>query len=208
MPQVNYRMAMHRANIARFGEPRTLDELAEFVIKVINHQIEPNRVVGFKWNLRYTDQVSNTHSSPLEGVTNWGSDDDRPRGYPGFTGRVWIRYDREPKSFGSEPFGRTTTHTGTGGYGSYSGPWTEISRYRYENRKRKDYPEPQSYSWDYRFYLEDWPEIRRQVEQQQIWRALNGREGFTMDHEWEWHDPVTVRADADYINRMDENALA
>ena len=50
-----------------------------------------------KFDLRWSDEVSNSHSCPVGGVENWGGrvkmpdGTDAPRGYPGWTGRVdWI----------------------------------------------------------------------------------------------------------------------
>ena len=107
-------------------EPTTLDELAECVIKVIDRQTP---VAGFVWHIRHDTSVSNTHDCPIDGVTNWGGrDQNRPFGYPGWEGRVWIRYKSDKETWGSDPFRATLTHTGAGGWGSYDGPWQKISR--------------------------------------------------------------------------------
>jgi len=39
-------------------------------------------------NIFYNDKISNTHSCPYNGVTNWGSKNDKPNGYPGWRGRI------------------------------------------------------------------------------------------------------------------------
>jgi hypothetical protein len=109
-------------------EPETLDELAECVIKVMNQRSD---VLGFQWDMWYSKCVSNTHNSPIGKPTNWGCNDDLPRGYPGWAGRVWFRI-RDRNSFGSEVLANTLTYTGTGGYGGYHGPWENIGEALYE----------------------------------------------------------------------------
>ena len=79
------------------GEPRSLDELVSCVIKVIN-TVTP--VKGFAWDIR-KGEVSNSHDCPMDGVTNWSrSDTSLPTSYPGWCGRVWIRYDSYTKDRG------------------------------------------------------------------------------------------------------------
>jgi len=202
MPQVNYRLAMHRADIARHGEPEDPNELAEFLIAVVNRQIHPNRIVGFVWEIRYSDQVSNSHSAPLEGVQNWSRTDVLPCGYPGFYGRLWVRY-AEPSS-GSDSFYRVAAYTGTGGFGCFNGPWSHISQYRYQHRNIESYPEPQVYSWDFRFYIDDWPRISQHVERQRILWALQGGSPFIMDQKYHWEDPETVRSDRAFVRRVED----
>jgi hypothetical protein len=53
-------------------------------------------------NLNYREHCSNSHNAPRDGVTNWsGRDDDKPTGYPGFSGRVKYVLDNEP-NFGDK----------------------------------------------------------------------------------------------------------
>lgn len=142
-------------------EPQSLDELAECVIKVIDQQVP---VLGFKWDIR-KGNVGNTHDCPLDGVTNWGGrEEGAPRSYPGWEGRVWIRYAKKTDGW-SDVFDRTLTHPGKLGGGSYSGPWQALSTAVYKINqyrhlaKKKALPEPEIYSWDYRFFDSDWSEL-------------------------------------------------
>lgn len=187
-------------------DPADLDELAQCVINVINcyedrsrQKVVKPKVVGFSWDLLHGNSISNTHACPIDGVSNWGCDPKKPRGYPGWTGRVWIRYDKPAVSFGSDPFRITCTYPGTGGWGGYNGPWETLynawyTRYRgYKKPPRDAYPEPQIYSWDYRFFDADWPDL----EQMRMWDILSDRDG--RDHKFLWEDPLVKMADVNFM---------
>lgn len=90
-------------------------------------------------DLRWSDRVSNSHSHPRNGVSNWGRHADLPDGYPGWEG--WVEYElsEDLPSFGSEVFKDTGIHTGSGGARGRS-------RYGYEAR----------------FYSSDWPGLDKQ----------------------------------------------
>lgn len=181
-------MNLVKSNILKIfkKEPETLNELAQCVIAVI----EKNnvKVLGFQWDIKFGD-VPNTHHSPVGFPLNWGRERDKPLHYPGWRGRVWIRYDTHlrPRSFGSDPFRETLTHTGTGGYGSYDGPWNEILN--------SSVPKIYTYSWDYLFFQSDWPELERQ---EQLICALHG-EPYIGKHFFSWTDPETKRKDEELI---------
>jgi len=191
-------------------EPESLDELARCVIAVIENQKNDDygqggknyRVAGFAWDIHYRDLVSNTHSSPAGLPQNWRGEAHLPKGYPGWMGRVWIRYAEPCRSFGSSPFDSTLTHTGTGGAGGYGGPWETISaeRFRrYGHKRVKDaYPEICCYSWDYRIYQADWPKLTQWVEKQQIWSELSGKP-WLKNHTFEWNDPEVLAQDAAFL---------
>ena len=206
-----------KANILKvYGrDPATLDELAECVVAVINSQMNsdrysskrdndrPYRVAGFAWAISYTDRVSNSHSSPEGLPQNFTGREGLPRHYPGFEGRVWIRYAEEPNTWGSEPFEKTLTHTGTGGAGSYNGnPWHEISSARWQTYGHKSgagmYPEIHCYSWDYKIFLADWPGIADWVEKQQLWSELSGKP-WQRSHSFSWTDPKVLASDAAFM---------
>jgi len=198
-------------------EPETLDELARCVIHMIgsqengdifdckNRSVEKMyKVLGFAWDMRYTNSVSNSHSSPEGYPQNFTRNLNLPVGYPGWSGCVWVRYLEEYRSCGSTPFAKTLTHTGTGGSGSYDGPWKNIAeqqfnRYKSLQRIPKDaYPKPKIYSWDYKFYDLDWPALALYVEQQKMWSALSDLP-WPDRHYFCWNDPDTLIADSAFI---------
>ena len=181
-------------------EPKSLDDLALGVIKVISKKAP---VLGFAWDVRYAD-VSNTHSCPESGKTNWsGRNPDAPRSYPGWSGRVWIRVGPNNCSFGSDLFSQTLTYSGTGGAGGYSGPFSEISRYFWDRygykRPANRYPDPLIYSYDYRFYADDWPEVASLASQQVLFDKLSAGKNTIQHHKFEWFDEATLEKDQAFI---------
>lgn len=100
-------------------------------------------------SLSYSDTVSNSHSCPRNGVTNWGGDkklkdgSPAPRGYPGFSGRITYKTSHEPLSFASNIMEGTGINTGTGGGGGNN-----------------------TFSYDVKFFLDDWPGIANQIKEE------------------------------------------
>ena len=83
------------------------------------------------WN----DSISNSHSCPRGGVCNWGRDDSKPAGYPGWGGRIEFQLSHD-LGFGSDVFRNVGIHTGSGG-------GTSDHRYGY----------------DVKFFASDWPAL-------------------------------------------------
>lgn len=83
-------------------------------------------------DVHWADYVSNSHSSPRNGVSNWGRDKDKPVGYPGWQGRIEFQLSHD-LGFGSDVFRNVGIHTGSGGGTS-------------DNR----------YGYDVRFFASDW----------------------------------------------------
>ncbi len=65
-------------------------------------------------DVSYSDSVSNTHSAPRSGVQNWPGDSSKPRGYPGWSGRIEYKVSH-PLGFGSDMFHGIGINTGSGG---------------------------------------------------------------------------------------------
>ena len=131
-----------------------------------------------KINMRWGDWISNSHSCPHNGVTNWGYKEKfedgtpKPAGYPGWEGHVeWlVEWPAEfdgiylgSKLFAHGTFrtGRQRAHTGTGG-GSGS----------HFNQKHQTHCQRPGY--EFRLYAADWPGMARYYEKQQMWKALRG----------------------------------
>lgn len=134
------------------------------------------KVLKITHNMSWSESVSNSHSCPHNGVTNWGGRvEGAPRGYPGWTGRVdWIV--EWPKEFdgiylGSDLFsrgtfctGRQRAHTGTGGGGG-----------GHFNKEFNTWCQSSGYSFS--IFASDWPGMARYYEKRRMWSTLsNGME--------------------------------
>ena len=186
-----------------------MDELGLAVIKVLNAQIHrkwtPSGVfkniavkcVGLSWDVTHYNSVRCTHHAPAGHPINWGSDHNLPIGYHGWYGRVWVRYSNENKSLGCDPFPATLTHTGSGGWGGYDGPWQAIESAhfkRYRNNSKLAL-----YSWDYSIFDLDWPEII-DIRDQIMMDMFEGKAVMsTIQHKFLWEDPATKAADEVFL---------
>jgi uncharacterized C2H2 Zn-finger protein len=84
--------------------------------------------------------VSNSHSCPRNGKTNWGGQNkDVPRGYPGWEGRIEFCTSHDIPGFSSDLFRGTGIHLGSGG---------GMSRNRF--------------GYEVRLYDSDWPGLEKQ----------------------------------------------
>jgi hypothetical protein len=123
-----------------------------------------------RFEIHWSDSVSNTHDCPHNGVTNWGGRNKledgtpAPRGYPGWSGRVeWIvRWPREWDGWypGSDLFSGKPVriHTGTGGGGM-------IDSQRYGCTV-------QTFGYDAKIFAADWPGMTRFHEKAKMWNTL------------------------------------
>lgn len=129
-------------------------------------------------SLHYSDQVSNTHSCPHNGVTNWNQAHNRrqglnlPEGYPGLRGRLdykveWYSAWEGWYPGGSDMWKDTRVHTGTGGGGGFKA---------YETDKTKGL---QSFGYDVTLFFDDWPGLKQAFDQARMWLIL--QEGEEVD---------------------------
>lgn len=94
-------------------------------------------------NVNWLECVSNSHSCPRSGVTNWGGQErlkdgtSAPRGYAGWNGRIEFQLSHDV-GFGSDVFRDVGVHTGTGGGSG-------------DNR----------YGYDVKFFASDWPGLEK-----------------------------------------------
>jgi hypothetical protein len=210
-----------------FGkEPETLDEIAQSVIATVNSQKDRNgkqiKLSGFSWNISYRSSVRNSHDAPVGYPKKWSSFDkgpngeELPNGYPGFEGRVWIRYADRFDTFARNLSG-TLTYPGTGGGGAYDGPWQNIEtawwqKYGYNMDKTATYPRPELYSWDYRFFTYDWPKVAELVsahfeeyDKECVFARLQGKREWELPknpglhHKFLWEDAEMKAADDAFI---------
>lgn len=135
------------------------------------------RVLKITHGLLWSNDVSNSHSAPHDGVENWGGRiKDAPRGYPGWSGHIeWlVQWPKEFDSIylGSDLFskgsfrsGRQRAHTGTGGgagghFNKEFNTWCQRPAY------------------DFSIYASDWPGMARYYEKRQMWNTLSNHKEF------------------------------
>lgn len=51
------------------------------------------KLVYIKFKVEWNNNISNTHSAPRNGVTNWYREEDKPKSYPGWKGRITFKID-------------------------------------------------------------------------------------------------------------------
>lgn len=136
-------------------KPINLDELSIGIIKQLNDNLDKNnKIMLYKHALKYSDMVSNSHCKPRGKQSNFMRDRKYPLGYPGWSGRVWVVFKHDTKSFSSNTFNNTLAHTGTGGAGLYN-----ITRNKTELTKLVNSTSLVACSWDYKIWADDWPLI-------------------------------------------------
>ncbi len=133
------------------------------------------RLLGFtQFSLRWSDEVSNSHSCPIGGVENFMRHEDKPKGYPGWTGRAewmvawpkeWDGYYLGGDLFAAGTFrtGRQRAHTGTGGGGGMR--WNEDHKCHV-----------MTHGYEFKIYAADWPGLARYREKRVMWNKLADRE--------------------------------
>ena len=128
------------------------------------HEYVDVSIINTKWN----EQLSNSHSCPRTGKTNWGGYESKngvPRGYPGWHGRINIAvkppmtsHKKNPymlDGWGSAYFDRTIICTGSGGGGSGN--------------------DCKSYSYDVDLWAADFPVMHELIRREQYLEKENNR---------------------------------
>ena len=132
-----------------------------------------------EFSLHWNDSVSNSHSCPHNGTTNWGGrqkmkdGSPAPNGYPGWQGRVdWIvawPEEWDGHYLGGDLFSggafrtaRQRAHTGSGGGGGMR--WSE---------KHKCHV--MSHGYSFKLFAADWPGLARYHEKRVMWNVLKDR---------------------------------
>jgi hypothetical protein len=135
------------------------------------------RLLKITHSLSWSDMVSNSHACPVGGVQCWSSheaSDGRPRGYPGWRGRIdWlVAWPKEFDGFylgcdlfsrGSFQSGRQRAHTGSGGGGGM-----------HFNKEFDTWCQRPGY--DFSIFAADWPGLTRYHEKQLMWNRLTQKE--------------------------------
>ena len=125
----------------------------------INEYLEKFGVPPFEhlsYSVKYSDNVSNSHECPMNGVTNWSRrDPDKPTSYPGFKGNISGKYNADDHTISEycSSFHRKVKipgiHSGTGG-GGHDG-------FRYELK----------------FFIDDFPNLKNEITKERAKSGLN-----------------------------------
>jgi len=117
--------------ISALGECKSLSEIENFIYKnwewfSLNACSLPKKRKSELVQITFTrmswkNHQSNSHSCPVGGVINWGSDPSKPTGYPGWRGHLSFILTGT-SGFGPDYFRGTPINTGGGGgdSGQYS----------------------------------------------------------------------------------------
>lgn len=201
MTRINPRRIQQDNNFARYGEPCSLDQLFYHIVLVSNAN-QPV-LTGLAVSLRRSECVPNSHSCPIDGSMNFNGDPLMVRGYPGWNGRLWLRLEDNTKDFSSTSWcWRTNTHTGSGGFGSYNGPWKDIRQLRHQHGQRHPYPEPICYSWDYRIYEQDWPRVAQWWQHMKTVSQLHHNCEPDSNYYFAWENPAIAERDRRYMQEL------
>ena len=164
---------------AAAGDPHDWDQVGKKSGRGKNAIVMPvPKVLKITHNMSWSDSVSNSHSCPHDGVTNWSpswnKDKTVPTGYPGWTGHVeWLvewPEELEGMYLGSDLFasgtfrtGRQRAHTGTGGGGG-----------GHFNKEFNTWCQRPQY--DFKIFASDWPGLTRYYEKRKMWETLGNQE--------------------------------
>lgn len=181
----------------KYGEPISLEELAIFVVNVSNDELPKKQHItgGISWDINY-GYVYNTFESPINGVVNYYSEPELPTSYDGFFGTIWIRATYDTKLPISRRIENSFTYTGVGGYGCYGGPWSDLERDLISNKNLDFCKEYFSiYSWDYRFFIEDFPLLFKKIEEEKIISIMQGEKIFCKNNKFFWQNEEVTKQD-------------
>ena len=151
----------HDQHCLLMGQVKSISELHTFLIDNWQRYDTKATLVAIKLSVKWYDLLSNTHSCPRSGITNWDRDKNLSLGYSGWYGR--INYVVQTKSRNSDrPFDQLPIHTGTGGGSS-------------NYKKNDDTSESVSYSYDVTLWADDFPGLLAEHEKSINWVALGGQ---------------------------------
>ena len=177
---------------------------------------ETIQLQGLHVEMRYSPTVSNTHSCPRNGVENFMRHADKPTSYPGLIGRTWIRTSgQRGREFNNayDELEKQRLFQGTGGVGSYNGPWSLINFVSHQVRNNntlyytldlKSFKDhiicPDIYSWDSKMFFDDFPGLQEAVETQISFNILSNAPAQIVELKWGWDDEHTLEEDARLIS--------
>ena len=188
-----------------------INNIGNEIIVRTNKNLEKynNKLIGLVFEVRYSKIVGNTHSCPINGVTNWAlREEGKPTGYPGFHGRVWLRFMNNQGSFGSNVLYKTGLNTGTGGGGSYDGIWKQLITASYKLSKVTNETNETElrnkynlfcYSYDCKIFLDDFSGMQHLFNKLITFDAIAGTNKTIQQLRFEWEDKIHTSKDEQLV---------
>lgn len=112
-----------------------------------------SNLINLKIDVTYSKLVSNTHCCPKTGIQNWHCYNDKPRGYPGWSGRIYWEVNTKDVSDSNRFRNNSYIHPGSGSGGS-----------RLDGNK--------TYQYSVSIFADDWPGLALYREKQLMWSIL------------------------------------
>ena len=112
-----------------------------------------SNLINLKIDVTYSKLVSNTHCCPKTGIQNWHCKNDKPRGYPCWTGRIYWEVNTKDVSDSNRFRNNSYIHTGSGSGGS-----------KPDGTK--------TYQYSVSIFADDWPGLALYREKQLMWSIL------------------------------------
>jgi hypothetical protein len=149
----------------------------------IRDKLKPTPIIKFKkFQVHYSEHVSNSHHSPHDGIQNFDTRADynkgKPTGYPGWDGNFEYTvqsYKGQTHSYpgSGEMWEGTRIHTGSGGGGNGTPEQEKLFQ--------------QNFGFDLRLFASDWPLMAAEYEKANMMKILvNDRRSLDQIVN-EWH---------------------
>lgn len=147
---------------------KSISQLTRFITEnnhlFVDRRSLDSKIVSVNFSqLNFSEHISNSHSCPHNGVTNWLSKPNKPAGYPGISGRISYTITSESASFDSDRFDSTRIHTHGGG--------------------SVDSVDGKSYSYQIRMFFDDWPGLKSSFDEAKTFLLMDNRSLEDIEYE-------------------------
>lgn len=149
----------HEQYCAQMGQSSSIPELIAFISNNWSRHEKNSSLLKMHMEVRWQDRISNTHSCPRGGMTNFRCDQQLPLGYAGWLGRLRYTVNYKKSDIGTL-FREFPIYTGSGGGSNYI--------------KNDDGTTTVSYGYEMILWADDYPELFSEHEKSVNWVKLGG----------------------------------
>jgi hypothetical protein len=153
-----------------------LQDIIDMSIEASAQICPKSKLKSISFDVRYTEKASNSHSCPVDGVTNWcNRDKDSPESYPGLTGSIkfeYENYNKKKTDIIEKWNGVVGINTGSGGYGSDGGRYSVT------------------------LFMDDFPLIKAKIDQER--ENVRAYQNLVSAEQAKFHEEVTT--DKEYLD--------